>query len=197
MTGPAARRARARATRQRTRRRRRRRAGIEGLRRDAAELALLWRRSVRRRCLVLPEAHAVPLMSRVDLHHGYIDNAPAGPFDGATCLLTLHFLPEGRAPPHGGRDYRRLKPGAPFVVAPSQLSASRGRKGEMAGALHSLRRRAWPREGGGHDRDDERAPACAVAWNRTKPSCATPASPTSRCSCRVSRSAWTGSDTKA
>ena len=33
-----------------------------------------------------------PLQSRVELRQGYIDAAPAGPFDGATCLLTLHFL---------------------------------------------------------------------------------------------------------
>ena len=31
-------------------------------------------------------------MNRVDLIEGYIDAAPAGPFDAATCLLTLHFL---------------------------------------------------------------------------------------------------------
>ena len=35
------------------------------------------------------------LMDRVTLIHGYIDDAPAGPFDAATCLLTLHFLPAG------------------------------------------------------------------------------------------------------
>src|SRR3546814_13962412 len=29
---------------------------------------------------------------RADMVEGYIDDAPAGPFDGATCLLTLHFL---------------------------------------------------------------------------------------------------------
>ena len=33
-----------------------------------------------------------PLMERVELVHGYIDDAPPGPFDAATCLLTLHFL---------------------------------------------------------------------------------------------------------
>ena len=30
---------------------------------------------------------------RVALHHGYVQSAPAGPFDGATCLLTFHFVP--------------------------------------------------------------------------------------------------------
>jgi tRNA (cmo5U34)-methyltransferase len=58
-----------------------------------------------------------PLQQRVELHRGYIDTAPTGPYDGATCLLTLHFL---------GRDERlralqeirqRLKPGAPLIVA--------------------------------------------------------------------------------
>ncbi|MCP1558872.1 UNVERIFIED_ORG: SAM-dependent methyltransferase [Methylobacterium sp. SuP10 SLI 274] len=33
-----------------------------------------------------------PLMSRVTLVEGYIDDAPVGPFDAATCLLTQHFL---------------------------------------------------------------------------------------------------------
>lgn len=29
-----------------------------------------------------------PLASRAQLHEGYINDAPEGPFDGATCLLT-------------------------------------------------------------------------------------------------------------
>lgn len=33
-----------------------------------------------------------PFASRARLHQGYIDDAPEGPFDGATCLLTLHFV---------------------------------------------------------------------------------------------------------
>jgi len=58
-----------------------------------------------------------PLASRVRLHEGYIDSAPTGPFDGATCLLTLHFL--GRAERLGMLEaiHSRLKPGAPLVVA--------------------------------------------------------------------------------
>src|SRR5690606_21935505 len=31
-------------------------------------------------------------MAQVRLVQGLIDDAPPGPFDGATCLLTLHFL---------------------------------------------------------------------------------------------------------
>jgi len=57
------------------------------------------------------------LMSRVHLHEGYIDVAPEGPFDAASCLLTLHFVtPEERL--RTVREIRRrLKPGAPLVVA--------------------------------------------------------------------------------
>jgi tRNA (cmo5U34)-methyltransferase len=55
--------------------------------------------------------------ARVAFHQGYIEDAPEGPFDGATCLLTLHFLP------HDERFHtlralrRRLRPGAPFIMA--------------------------------------------------------------------------------
>lgn len=58
-----------------------------------------------------------PLGARVDLRQGFVDTAPTGPFDGATCLLTLHFLArEERL--HTLREIRRrLKPGAPLVVA--------------------------------------------------------------------------------
>jgi tRNA (cmo5U34)-methyltransferase len=56
-------------------------------------------------------------MNQVELIEGTIDDAPAGPFDAATCLLTLHFL----AAPERLRTVRavhdRLRPGAPFVVA--------------------------------------------------------------------------------
>jgi tRNA (cmo5U34)-methyltransferase len=58
-----------------------------------------------------------PLASRIDFHEGYIDNAPAGPFDAATCLLTFHFLSEDERRRTLAEVYRRLKPGAPFVVA--------------------------------------------------------------------------------
>jgi tRNA (cmo5U34)-methyltransferase len=58
-----------------------------------------------------------PLASRAELREGYIDTAPAGPFDAATCLLTLHFLPEEERRRTLAEVHRRLKPGAPFVVA--------------------------------------------------------------------------------
>lgn len=67
--------------------------------------------------LKVADATLGPLASRVDLIEGYIDTAPEGPFDGATCLLTLHFLSaEERL--HTLRELRRrLKPGAPLVIA--------------------------------------------------------------------------------
>jgi tRNA (cmo5U34)-methyltransferase len=55
--------------------------------------------------LKLAEEVLGPLAAQVSLHEGYIESAPDGPFDAATCLLTLHFLG------------LRMKPGAPFVVA--------------------------------------------------------------------------------
>ncbi|WP_200944153.1 class I SAM-dependent methyltransferase [Lysobacter sp. Root667] len=58
-----------------------------------------------------------PLAARVELQEGYIDTAPQGPFDGATCLLTLHFLPEQERLHTLSELRRRLKPGAPLIVA--------------------------------------------------------------------------------
>lgn len=57
------------------------------------------------------------LSSRVDFHESYIDDAPEGPFDAAACLLTLHFLEKDERLCTVGKIFRRLKPGAPFVVA--------------------------------------------------------------------------------
>jgi len=57
------------------------------------------------------------LGSRVELREGYIDDAPQGPFDGATCLLTLHFVPADERLRTLSEVHKRLKPGAPFVVA--------------------------------------------------------------------------------
>jgi tRNA (cmo5U34)-methyltransferase len=48
---------------------------------------------------------------------GLIDDAPIGPFGGATCLLTLHFLPPDERRRTLTEIRRRLCPGAPLVVA--------------------------------------------------------------------------------
>ena len=57
------------------------------------------------------------LMAQVELVRGVIEDAPEGPFDGATCLLTLHFLGiEERLAVLRGL-HQRLKPGAPLLIA--------------------------------------------------------------------------------
>jgi tRNA (cmo5U34)-methyltransferase len=55
--------------------------------------------------------------ARIRLHEGYIDAAPMEPFDGAVCLLTLHFVPGDQRLETLRQIRRRLVPGAPFVVA--------------------------------------------------------------------------------
>ena len=69
--------------------------------------------------LDLARQTAHDFMDRIELVEGLIDDAPHGPFDAATCLLTLHFL----APDEREHTLRALhdllKPGAPFVAAHS------------------------------------------------------------------------------
>lgn len=57
------------------------------------------------------------LSERVQLHQGYIDVVPEGPFDAAACLLTLHFVKPDERLRTIKEIQRRLKPGAPLVVA--------------------------------------------------------------------------------
>ena len=58
-----------------------------------------------------------PFAPRARLHQGYIDDAPEGPFDGASCLLTLHFVDVAERRRIASEIRRRLKPRAPFVTA--------------------------------------------------------------------------------
>jgi tRNA (cmo5U34)-methyltransferase len=58
-----------------------------------------------------------PSASRATLTEGTVEDAPLGPFDGATCLLTMHFLPLEERRHTAAEVRRRLKPGSPFVVA--------------------------------------------------------------------------------
>lgn len=67
--------------------------------------------------LDLARATLGPFMDRIDLHHGTTDTAPTGPFDAATCLLTLHFLAPDERRATLREMHRRLKPGAALVVA--------------------------------------------------------------------------------
>jgi tRNA (cmo5U34)-methyltransferase len=54
---------------------------------------------------------------RATLLCGTVDSAPEGPFDGATCLLTLHFVALADKLPTLRAIRARLKTGAPFVCA--------------------------------------------------------------------------------
>ncbi len=63
-----------------------------------------------------------PLIERVSLHHGFIEDAPKGPFDAATSLLTLHFLDAETRERTVSEIVQRLKPGAPFVAAHCSFS---------------------------------------------------------------------------
>ena len=67
-----------------------------------------------------------PFNARVQLQQGYIDNAPDGPFDAATCLLTFHFLDVDERRRTAREIHRRLRPGAPFVAAHSSFPQADG-----------------------------------------------------------------------
>jgi tRNA (cmo5U34)-methyltransferase len=67
--------------------------------------------------LKLAEATLGPLAPRARLHEGYIDAAPEGPFDAATCLLTFHFVRVEERARTLAEIRRRMKPDAPFVLA--------------------------------------------------------------------------------
>lgn len=54
---------------------------------------------------------------RIQLIEGYVDSAPNGPYDGATSLLTFHFIPREQRLPTLAHIHRRLKPGAAFLLA--------------------------------------------------------------------------------
>lgn len=78
--------------------------------------------------LGLAEETLGTLAPGIQLIEGYIDDAPETTFDGAACLLTLHFLsPEARL--HTLRELRRrLRPGAPLVVAHHSFDTSEAGK---------------------------------------------------------------------
>ncbi len=58
--------------------------------------------------------------SLVELVEGYIPDAPDGPFDAVTCLLTLHFLPDDGTKLAALQSIRsRLKPGGRFALVDS------------------------------------------------------------------------------
>jgi tRNA (cmo5U34)-methyltransferase len=67
------------------------------------------------------------MADRAELHEGHIGSAPTEPFDGASCLLTLHFVPAAERLATLTEIRRRLKPGAPFVAAHHSMPEGRER----------------------------------------------------------------------
>jgi len=67
--------------------------------------------------LELARETAASTADRIVLHRGDVGAAPAGPFDGAVCLLVFHHISveERKATLNGVR--QRLRPGSPFVLA--------------------------------------------------------------------------------
>jgi tRNA (cmo5U34)-methyltransferase len=63
-----------------------------------------------------------PFNDRIELIEGTVGAAPSGPFDGATCLLTLHFLGKSERLLTLKEIHRRLKPDARLVVAHHSVS---------------------------------------------------------------------------
>jgi tRNA (cmo5U34)-methyltransferase len=78
--------------------------------------------------LDLAAATLGPLAERAQLHHGYTETAPAGPFDAATCLLTMHFLAADERRSTLMEIHRRLKPGAPLVMAHLSFPQTQGER---------------------------------------------------------------------
>jgi tRNA (cmo5U34)-methyltransferase len=67
---------------------------------------------------MLAQARSRTPAGRVRWVQGYVDDAPDGPFDAATCLLTLHFVPDDGGKLATLKALRaRLSPGAPLVLA--------------------------------------------------------------------------------
>jgi tRNA (cmo5U34)-methyltransferase len=102
-----------------------------------------------------------PLAGRVELVQGYIEDAPPGPFDAATCLLTLHFLDAAARLRTAGDIHRRLKPGAPFVAAHSSFPQAEEERG------HWLSRYAAFAVSSGADPDQAERARAAVGASPT------------------------------
>lgn len=67
--------------------------------------------------LDLARGALAPVADRVALIEGTVDQAPDGPFDGATCILTLHHIDRDARLHTLQQIRRRLKPGARLVIA--------------------------------------------------------------------------------
>jgi tRNA (cmo5U34)-methyltransferase len=67
--------------------------------------------------LDLARSALAPVADRVTLIEGTVDQAPDAPFDGATCILTLHHIDRDARLHTLQQIRRRLKPGARLVIA--------------------------------------------------------------------------------
>ena len=76
--------------------------------------------------LSLAGAALGPFASRVQLHQGYVEAAPMGPFDSASCILTLHFIPEPERLRTLREIHSRLKPGGVFVAMHYSIPQNHG-----------------------------------------------------------------------
>lgn len=65
-----------------------------------------------------------PVAGRVRLVSGYIESATDGPFDAATALLTFHFISAAERVRTLAELHRRLRPGAPLVIAHLSVPAA-------------------------------------------------------------------------
>jgi len=74
-----------------------------------------------------------PNADRAELIEGYVEDAPPGPFDAATCLLTLHFLPAAERLRTLRALHDRLRPGAPLVVVHSSFPQEGGARRRWLG----------------------------------------------------------------
>ena len=77
---------------------------------------------------------------RIRLVEGYIDSAPDGPYDGATALLTFHFIPREQRLPRS-----RTSIAASSPAAPSCLPTSASRKLNRSDRSGSRATSATPR----------------------------------------------------
>ncbi|WP_417811780.1 class I SAM-dependent methyltransferase [Thalassospira alkalitolerans] len=68
-------------------------------------------------------------LTQIAFTQGYTDDAPEGPFDGATGLFVLHFLEPAERLRTLRQIHRRLKPGAPLVVAHHSFPRENGAEG--------------------------------------------------------------------
>jgi len=67
--------------------------------------------------LALARGYIAPFADQVHLIQGTVEDAPAGPFDGATCFLTMHFLNRSERLAVLQGIHRRLAPGASLIMA--------------------------------------------------------------------------------